>query len=908
VLALEKLQSRAAIMRGTLQASFLFKPFDHCRRLGLSVEIETAVLDDVRAENQARQASQGLQTSPSPTTGMLVVETTIPGGVSKNVLLSGDIVLAINGKTIVSFVGLEGCLDENVGREVTLEVFRQTTDASAAAEPSPGSPGSADSSRKKVVMKVADLCQLGPTAYASLCGGLFHELPYSFTKMWNIERKGVFVAARGFIFGVSLIQHAVIVKINNMDVHTLPDFVKAIRSLRHREYFRIEWKTVKVSERATRSSICLMEKELAAELGFWELQRRDTAGAPDDWRKVTEEDMVRRICPLAEGTKIAQPPKGLKDMTELWTNQKLPKWATKVLPYLVFLECRTPIGPEIIDHRPSDTIVGNGLVIDITEDEVVIVSDREGVPVEMCMVTVNFGKAVKCFGTVRFIHPIHNIVIITCKVKDLGDFPLIGRKMPPLMWRETAVHPGDTVKLLGLNMSSDLVCQESKIASYFTPKYALMYPPLWRERNIQGLLLQDASSSLGGIICDENGLLVGLYAQFTSQTSLGGHKVENAIIPLHYVQPLLPSLSRRLGLSPSVLSGAAAATGSSSSGEGGHDHSRDNGDVDMNDAATGKRKAPTAGAGGDANEEVVLQSVPALQCEVEGISLEDAVTHKVPETWIHRLRKASTTKLQMVAISRLQKQGCAELAGLKVGDILLAVNGHTVTNEVDVERQLYKWHAYSKGGAGGTPSRSGSRKSARVKPGAAAASEATTRWSVDTIECTVFSKLDAKEVTIIVTPSLLGSDTTTDIISWNGMCLLKTPRPVLERNAEFDMDGVYCSGSAIGSPGETHGMGNNFRLLEINSKPINTMEDMVGVMQENAARLKSLSKSLQNEDGEDIYTHAYNYTNSLWIRVRTRDLQGKEHAKTLLANDKFFPGVRIRKNKATGIFHTEVFS
>ncbi|XWS30802.1 hypothetical protein CRYUN_Cryun23aG0021300 [Craigia yunnanensis] len=71
-----------SIPRGTLQATFLHKGFDEIRRLGLQSE----------TEQMARHASaQG-------ETGMLVVDSVVPGGPAHNHLEPGDVLVRVNGE------------------------------------------------------------------------------------------------------------------------------------------------------------------------------------------------------------------------------------------------------------------------------------------------------------------------------------------------------------------------------------------------------------------------------------------------------------------------------------------------------------------------------------------------------------------------------------------------------------------------------------------------------------------------------------------------------------------------------------------------------------------------------------------------------------------------------------------
>ena len=120
---------------------------------------------------------------------------------------------------------------------------------------------------------MADLEALVPKSWSDLGAGTFHGLPYSYCRLWNVERKGVFCATRGFIFGKELAsQYSVIRAINGKDVDTLEDFVKAMRAIKHGEYFLVRFNVQNLFERTTRESRVMMERQMCSGISLWELQ------------------------------------------------------------------------------------------------------------------------------------------------------------------------------------------------------------------------------------------------------------------------------------------------------------------------------------------------------------------------------------------------------------------------------------------------------------------------------------------------------------------------------------------------------------------------------------------------------------------------------------------------------------
>lgn len=105
--ALALLQVGRPVPRGTLQMVCTHQTYDEALRLGLPKESEGSM----RADGAHR--------------GVLVVAEILPEGPAAAAgLQPGDVVLSVNGVPCVSFVTLEGALDDNVGATAVLQVCR----------------------------------------------------------------------------------------------------------------------------------------------------------------------------------------------------------------------------------------------------------------------------------------------------------------------------------------------------------------------------------------------------------------------------------------------------------------------------------------------------------------------------------------------------------------------------------------------------------------------------------------------------------------------------------------------------------------------------------------------------------------------------------------------------------------
>src|SRR5882762_5558722 len=88
--ALECIRKGEPVSRGTIQTQWIIKPFDECRRLGLTPNWEAAVRKSAPKE-----------------TGMLVAEIVLPDGPGDGKLQEGDVLIKVNGDLLTQFVKLD---------------------------------------------------------------------------------------------------------------------------------------------------------------------------------------------------------------------------------------------------------------------------------------------------------------------------------------------------------------------------------------------------------------------------------------------------------------------------------------------------------------------------------------------------------------------------------------------------------------------------------------------------------------------------------------------------------------------------------------------------------------------------------------------------------------------------------
>ncbi|KAL2522388.1 Protease Do-like 7 [Forsythia ovata] len=185
------------IPRGTLQLTFLHKGFDETRRLGLRSETEQLV----------RHAS------PPEETGMLVVDSVVPGGPAHKLLEPGDVLVHLNGEVTTQFLKMENLLDDSVNHKVQLQIERG------------GKP-------MTVELLVQDLHLITPDYFLEVSGAVIHPLSYQQARNFRFHCGLVYVAEQGYmLFRAGVPRHAIIKKFAGVDISSVDDLISVLSKL-----------------------------------------------------------------------------------------------------------------------------------------------------------------------------------------------------------------------------------------------------------------------------------------------------------------------------------------------------------------------------------------------------------------------------------------------------------------------------------------------------------------------------------------------------------------------------------------------------------------------------------------------------------------------------------------------------
>ncbi|HLA72308.1 MAG TPA: trypsin-like peptidase domain-containing protein, partial [Steroidobacteraceae bacterium] len=469
--ALELIQSGRPVSRGALQVVFHYTPYDELRRLGLAEKTEEA----------ARKAFPAL-------TGMLVVNEVLPGGPGDGTLQPGDVLVRVNGKLVSEFEPLEQVTDDAVGGTVELDLERG------------GKPISAK-------LNVGDLHAITPSAYLEFGDTVVHTVSYQMARHFNIAVNGVYVANPGYIFGAAGVPRGgVISSANGKPTPDLASFEAMVAGLADGERFTVRYSTVDDPNGSSVRSARMDRRWFPAN----HCLRDDAAGL---WQCVPLPALGSIKPEVGGSTRFSKPDD--------------PR-AAALAPSLVGVGFDMPYSVSGITER---NYRGTGLVVDAARGLVVV--DRNTVPVSMGDVRIIFAGTLEIPGKVEFVHPLHNLAIVSYDPKLIGSTPVRAAKL-----LDRRILNGETLWAVGMGADSELNSRSTQVANLTPISLPLSRTMQFRESNLETIQLVNGPADFDGVLTDTNGSVVALWSSFAWESGREQQQ-ENRGVAIGVVQDML---------------------------------------------------------------------------------------------------------------------------------------------------------------------------------------------------------------------------------------------------------------------------------------------------------------------------------------------------------------------------------
>jgi S1-C subfamily serine protease len=451
VRALKYLEEGKSVPRGTLETVFKYTPYDELKRLGLDADTEA-----------------GMRKAYPKLTGMLVVDDVQPGSGADGVLAPGDILVAIDGKPIPEFFALEDTLDNHVGQRVKVEVRRGNQTLQHDLE-------------------VQSLSAITPDEYIEFGEAVVHKLSYQQARHFNVPIKGIYVANPGYVFGAAGIPRAALISsFNGKKVDNLAEFAAALAELADGARAPVRYVTIE-DPRAVQLKVIRMDRR-------WfparECKRDDTLGT---WPCIS-------IVP-------GPAPSMAKPASTQFAKTGDPRM-DRLAPSLVMVNFDMPYS---ISGVTEKNYHGTGVIVDAQRGLVAI--DRNTVPVAMGDVRITFAGTVEVPGKVVFIHPLHNLAVVSYDPKSIGNTPV---RAATLVTRP--LNPGDDVWVVGERADSKIQSQKTQISSVDVVSFPLSRTLRFRDSNLEAISLINPPTDYDGVLSDEKGDVLALWSSFAFES------------------------------------------------------------------------------------------------------------------------------------------------------------------------------------------------------------------------------------------------------------------------------------------------------------------------------------------------------------------------------------------------------
>ncbi|KAF2173767.1 hypothetical protein M409DRAFT_16040 [Zasmidium cellare ATCC 36951] len=476
--ALQCIREGKHVERGTIQTQWMLKPFDECRRLGLTADWESEVRKQFPKE-----------------TGMLVAEVVLPKGPGDEKLEEGDVLLKVNNELLTQFVRLDDILDSSVGGSVKLLIQRGGQDM-------------------EVELSVGDLHEITPDRFVSVAGASFHKLSYQQARLYAIAMKdaGVYCceAAGSFRFDGSeygwLIQ-----SVDHKPTPNLETFIEVMKSIADRSRVVVTYKHLR-DMHTLNTSIMLVDRHWHKNMRL--AVRNDETGLWD-------------FSDLAEPL----PPKEAKPGKATFIKMEGAQHPAAVEIVRSFVKVSTML-PVKLDGFPKARKIGFGLVIDA--DKGLVVVSRAIVPYDMCDISVTIADSIIVDGKVVFLHPLQNYAIIQYDPK-LVQAPVKSAKLA-----EKPIKQGEETIFFGFNQNLRPVVAKTAVTDITTVGIpASASTPRYRATNLDAITVDTSLSGQcgSGALISEDGTVQALWLTYLGERT--GHSGKDIEYHLGFATPAL---------------------------------------------------------------------------------------------------------------------------------------------------------------------------------------------------------------------------------------------------------------------------------------------------------------------------------------------------------------------------------
>lgn len=489
--ALKCLQDGQPITRGDIQCQFILKPFDECKRLGLTE----------KWEDQIRQAFP-------KETNMLVAEIVLPEGPSHSKVEEGDVLIKVNGELLTQFIRLDDILDSTVGKTVKLLLLRGGDEV-------------------EVEIEVGDLHKITPDRFVSVAGGSFHSLSYQQARLYGVACKGVYVCEAGGSWRFENAENGWMIQ--TLDHKKTPDletFIEVVKSIPDKARVVVTYKHLR-DLHTLNTTVIYMDRHWSKKMKL--AVRNDQTGL---WDFSNLADPLPPVTPVTRKAAFIQ-----------LEHTSHPAVADLVRSF-VHVSCTMPVK---LDGFPKNRKWGMGVVIDA--DKGLVVISRAIVPYDLCDISITIADSIVVEGKVVFLHPLQNYAIIQYDPK-LVDAPVLSAKLS-----SEQITQGASTYFIGYNRIGRIVHAATTVTEIFAVTIpANSGAPRYRALNVDAITVDTSLSGQcgSGVLVAQDGTVQALWLTYLGERNASTHRDEEYHLGLA-TPSLLPVVEQiQQGINPQL--------------------------------------------------------------------------------------------------------------------------------------------------------------------------------------------------------------------------------------------------------------------------------------------------------------------------------------------------------------------
>jgi S1-C subfamily serine protease len=154
---------------------------------------------------------------------------------------------------------------------------------------------------------------------------------------------------------------------------------------------------------------------------------------------------------------------------------------------------------------------GTGIIADAARGLVIV--DRNTVPTSLGDVRLTFAGSIDIPGRVEYLHPLHNLAVISYDPTLIGATPVRAAT-----FNAVELQPGDSIWAIGMRPDGKVQSRATRVASVDPVGYPLSPTLQFRESNLETVSLINGPSDFDGVLVNKNGEVVASWASFVYQS------------------------------------------------------------------------------------------------------------------------------------------------------------------------------------------------------------------------------------------------------------------------------------------------------------------------------------------------------------------------------------------------------